>query len=1053
MSMRYNNYHRHSHRSNVFTPDTHIRNEDYAKRAVELGHTTLFSTEHGYGGSIFEIVELANKYKLKPIFAIEGYIVTDASQKDNKNYHIVIIPKSDKARRRLNLINSRANMEGYYYKPRIFLQDLLDSDPNDFYITNACCGGILRDKEGFESIFIPLYNHFKNNMLLETQTHLSESQMNVNKRAIALSEQLGLKLIHANDSHYIYPEQAKDRLEMLKGKGVNYGEEDAYILDYPNYDTIVERYKKQGILNDEEIREALETTLIFDNIEENISIDKTIKMPNIYKDLNIDERIELLKKKVAEGYSRFKIEENITSKEELLYIKAIREEFQVIEDTKEIHTMDYFLLNERVVDIARNKYNGYLTSTSRGSGGAFLINKTLGLTQLDRVRGDIPLYYERFMSTARLLGDNPPHTSSMPDLDFNLLNPEPFIRATKDLLGEHGCYWMYAPGTMQEGEAFRNVCRSKGLKFDEYNEVAKDLNKYRDDDYWKPIIEEAEKFNGVIISNSQHPCSNILLSGDLREELGVIKVGEAFCCPITSSEAEDWHYLKNDYLTVESIKLTKETYDMLGKPVDTLYQLRHKLDDKVWDIYAKGLTCAINQFDSLWATSMSKQYKPKNIKEVSLFNGAIRPNFNDYRDSFMSRDDSFTNGNEFLDKLFENTDKYCLYQENLMAYFEALGIKPSESIGLIKKISKKRIKPEHFNALVETLKEGWLRQIGNLNDFDETWEKIQTFMSYGYNTPHSLAMAYDSLYNAYLKGHHSLEFYSVALENYRNDRERTDRLTEELKYFGIGIKPIKFRYSRKDYFPDKETNSIYKGLASIKYLNETIGEELYALRGNVYPNFVVLLDDIMAKTSVNSRQLDILIKLHFFDEFGKAKKLLNIVEIYNALNGKKQFKKDNLPLGLTVEQIREYANKETEKIFKEVDTTSLIVDLVKDLKDEELSMQEIFEAELEYVGYVSYTDKTFNEKVCVVTNIEENKWGTIFTTLYNINSGKSTKLKTDKRHFNSKPLSKYELIYIVDIAEKPKKRKIDGKWVELDEKEYILSSYGKVVENDEGFTD
>ena len=93
MEKRYNNYHKHSHKSNIFTPDTHIKNINYAKRAIELGHTTLFSTEHGYGGDIFEIVNLANEYNLKPIFGVEGYIVANSYDKDKSNYHIVIIPK------------------------------------------------------------------------------------------------------------------------------------------------------------------------------------------------------------------------------------------------------------------------------------------------------------------------------------------------------------------------------------------------------------------------------------------------------------------------------------------------------------------------------------------------------------------------------------------------------------------------------------------------------------------------------------------------------------------------------------------------------------------------------------------------------------------------------------------------------------------------------------------------------------------------------------------------------------------------------------------------
>lgn len=1038
---RYNEYHKHSHRSNIYTPDSHVKNEDYAKRAVELGHTTLFSTEHGYGGSIFEMVTLGNKYNLNPIYAMEGYIVADANTKDNGNYHIMIIPRNNEARKKLNLASSRANMFGYYYKPRLFLEDLLKFNKDDFYLTTACCGGLLKNKDSFDDIFLPLYEHFKENILLEVQTHNVDSQKRINERALKLSEMLGLKIIHANDSHYIYPEDAKDRLVMLEGKGITYGEEDRYILDYPDYDTILERYEQQGVLTREQAEESLNNTLIFDNIK-NIEIDKLIKMPNIYKDLSVEGRVLKLKQIITRNFRRIAIEENIFGEELNRYAEALNEEMKIIEETKEIHSMDYFLFNERMVNKAVNEYGGYLTPTGRGSGGSFLTNKMLGLTQLDRMRSEIPLYPERFMSSARLLGDNPPYTSSLPDFDFNVISDEPFVRASRDLLGRHGCYPFTAYGTMGESEAFRNTCRAKNLDYNTYNEVAKDLDKYREDEYWKPIIEESNKFNGVIISASIHPCAYLLLDKDLREELGVIKIGDAYCCPITSIEADDWHYLKNDYLKVESIALAKKAFDLAEVPIPSIYKFKTMLDDKVWDIYAKGITCTINQYDSDWATNMSKKYKPCSVKEVAMFNGAIRPNFNDYRDGFMAREE-FTNGNEFLDKLFEPTDKYILYQENLMQFFEALGIKPSESIGLIKKISKKKIKPEMFDALTERLKEGWLKAIGNMEDFDETWEKIQTFMSYGYNTPHSLAMCYDSLYEAYPKAHYPLAYYTVALDMYRDDERRTKILTKELDYFGIKLKNPRFRYSKSEYMMDKESNSIYKGISSYKYLNEIVGEELYILKDKRYNNFMELLVDLQG-TSINSRQLDILIRLDFFQEFGGSKKLLKEVEIFNSLYGKKVLNLTKLPLGLSLDEIRPFVGKLTEKQVREIDIENLMNYCESKLKNEDLSLKDKFEAMLEYQGYISYKDESWNENVYVITGFKTNKYGTTFVSIYNLKRGVSLDIKVYKKTLSQNPIDEYDVIYAV-IKDKNKIRKDKDGWITLDETEKILESYRKVV--------
>ena len=175
-----------------------------------------------------------------------------------------------------------------------------------------------------------------------------------------------LKLIAANDSHYIYPEQANDRLEYLKGKGVNYGEEDNFILDYPDYNTMLERFKEQGILTDKMAREAIENTKIFLECED-IYLDKEIKMPSIYPDLSPEERIAELKQHINSELRKIYKEEHIKGEKRAEYNKGIQEEMQVIEDTISINTADYFLFNEANTKLAVEKYGGILTRTGRGS--------------------------------------------------------------------------------------------------------------------------------------------------------------------------------------------------------------------------------------------------------------------------------------------------------------------------------------------------------------------------------------------------------------------------------------------------------------------------------------------------------------------------------------------------------------------------------------------------------------------------------------------------------------------------------------------------------------
>ena len=109
--------------------------------------------------------------------------------------------------KKVNLIVSKANIEGFYYKPRFFIEDLLKLNPNEVYITTACVAGILKDEDSIKNIFIPLMQHFGKNLFLEVQNHCEETQITTNKKCLLLSKKFNLKLIAANDSHYIYPEQ------------------------------------------------------------------------------------------------------------------------------------------------------------------------------------------------------------------------------------------------------------------------------------------------------------------------------------------------------------------------------------------------------------------------------------------------------------------------------------------------------------------------------------------------------------------------------------------------------------------------------------------------------------------------------------------------------------------------------------------------------------------------------------------------------------------------------------------------------------------------------
>ena len=1014
--MRYNNYHKHDHVSNIFSPDTNTKQEEYILKALEYGHTSYFTTNHGSFGDIFEARTLCNKYGIKCIAGIEGYIVPDALEKDKRNYHIIVIPKTDEARKKMNYVSSMANINGFYYKPRFFMKDLLALNRDDVYITTACVAGLLRDEDSIEKIFKPLFKHFGTNVMLEVQTHQDPKQIEVNKRAIYFSDKYGLSLIAANDSHYIDESGKQERLELLKGKHINYGSEDDFILDYPTAETMIERFKKQNVLSEKQINDAINNTLIFDDCEE-IKLDYSIKMPTIYPNLTPNQRVKLLKKEINKRFKIIRRDEHISDEDFKQYKDGIRYEMKIIEDTNdEVHTADYFLFNEKNVDLAVNKYGGVLTRGGRGSCGSFYINKILGMTQLDRFKINLPLFPDRFASTARLLENR-----SLPDIDFNVKEQEPFVKASRELLGEHGCYPMYAPGTMQISEAFRNVCRSKGMDFDEFNEIAKNLEAYENNEKWESIIEEAKKYVGTIVSGSVHPCAHILSDKNLLYEYGVTRLGENLCVLITSSEADEYKVLKNDYLIVKVWKLIDETFKEIGKPIIPANQLLDSIknDKRIWDLFKNGITCTLNQVDSDNGSQQAKRYKISSFEDGAHIAAAIRPSFDSWREQFLNRE-KYTTGSIQLDDVLKDTHGYILFQESLMQYFNWLGVTPAESIGLIKKISKKKIKPEDFANLEERLRKQWIINTGSENMFDETWSMIQSCMAYGFCSAHAAAVSLDMCYGAYLKVNYPLEYYSVCFNNYADDQVRTNKLKKELDYFHIKLSDIKFRHSTSKYSYNKENNTIYKGMSSIKYIGDNVGEDLYALKDNQYGDFIDLLVDIK-NTSVNSKQLDILIKLNFFSEFGEINVLLSQVEYFDKIYGKKQFKINKLDeLGLPKDIVKRHCKKQTEKIWKEFNSIELLKDIVRHVEYKQTSVLDILKYQNELYGYVSYVEPLINKRLYYVSNINSTKYLTTIS-LYEIYSGKTRQVKMWTSQFSKQRFEQGQILYIISLDKKNKK--------------------------------
>lgn len=928
----------------------------------------------------------------------------------------------------------------------------LNNNSHSFIVNGAivhnCMAGILSDDRAIKEIFMPLYEHFKDSMLLEVQSHKHPKQIEINQIALRLHQQLRLRLIAATDSHYVNEAGRLRRLELLKGKGITYGDEDTFILDVPDGDTLLQRFIDQGVLTESKAREAIENTNILRECED-LDINTDIKMPTIYPELTPKERLAELKKLVAKKFKEIMVEEGRSQEEIEERKKSLQYEMKIIEDTnEEVHSADYLLFNSKMVDIAVNKYHGVLTRGGRGSCASFYMNRVLGISQIDRHDVNLPIFPDRFASTARLL-----EAKSMPDIDFNVADQEPFVRACRDLLGEHQVYAMYAPGTMQLSEAFRNVCRSHKLQHDEYNEVGKNIEQYENNPKWKPLIDEAKQYVGCIISGSIHPCAYLLDTDDIRYEYGITKLGDHYCVLLTSYEADQFRHLKNDLLFVTVWKLISETFELAGEPIMPARELLAKIkdDDKVWKLIADGICCTLNQIDSDNGTAQAKRYGIKSFEDGALIAAAIRPSFDSWREQFLNHEE-YSTGSEELDNVLTSGSVrgYVLFQENLLQYFNWLGVSPAEGITLIKKIAKKKIKPDDFKNLEGRLKENWKKNTGSYDNFDHTWKMIQSCMSYGFASPHAAATSLDMCYGAWLKVHRTLPYYTTCFNHYSGDQAKTTKLTKELDYFGVKLEGVKFRKSRGKYSFNKETNSIIKGISSIKYISDQIAEELYALKDSEYPHFAYLLKDIDEKTSVDSRQREILTRINYFSEFGKNAKLLKIIDLYDNIGKRKTLKRTDLDkFNIPEEVAQKYAGTITEKQFKDLDNIGMIIELSKNIEDKSIPIRLQIQSEIETLGAANFCSSEINERYWII--IEYKTYGSNSTrpyvTVRNLNNGEEIKTKvTSSKQYQSSPFGLYSVLRIDAFAERPKKRNVNGQWVDDPvEKELIISSYETIV--------
>ena len=881
--------------------------EDYAKRAVELGHSILSSCEHGWQGRYIECYDLAKQYGLKFLFAAEAYWVWDRHEEDRSNCHIWIGAKNENGREWINEVLSQANEDGFYYQPRLD-EELLDLLPaGDVWITTACVAGwkyLGEEEERLKALWKKLYDKHGDNFMFEVQYHPSERQKELNRYILNLRKEIPAPIIMGCDSHYIEANGAELRSDFLLSKEDRkaYDDEEEWFMDYPDGDTAVRRFREQGVLTEAEITEAIDRTNCFLEVEEYECdiFDDSLKLFSLHPDWTQEQKDAEYLRLVDEGWQDYKAEvaPDLLSK----YEKEIKSETDTV---VECHMADYFIDNYHVIRRGK-ELGGHLTNTGRGSAVSFFTNKLLGFTEIDRIAAKVKMYPERFMTATRIL-----ETHSLPDIDFNVAEQDIFAEGQAQVCGRDHAVQMLAYGTQKASAAWKMFAKSQNIDFATANEVSAQIKRYENklhtvDEEEKDTIDimdyidkrfhdvylRSTEYQGIITSWSPAPCAFLLYQGSIRRKIGLVKIKDRICCAMDGHWAEKNHFLKNDLLRVAVVDLINKGYTRAGLKVPTVNELLAMCpsEDPVWDIYRKGCTLGINQVEQPGTASRVGVYAPTNISELCAFIAAIRPGFKSMYKIFESRQDFSYDVKPFDDLLRteELPQSFCLYQEQQMAVLNYAGFPMSECYAAIKNIAKKR--KEKVLAYHERFINAFSKRLveqENINKTDaaekakNVWKIIEDAAQYAFNSSHSYSVSLDSLYGAWLKQHHPLAFYETFMRimDEKGDKDKLAAAKDEAEsYFNIKFPPFKFGQDNRKVTADEENNAISNALTSIKGFNKAAAVALYEL-GQEPPKYLSDVLLALRPKSIMKSTTEPLAQISYFSSYGNDREVLNIISL------------------------------------------------------------------------------------------------------------------------------------------------------------------------------
>lgn len=979
---------------------------------------------------------------MKYIHAVEAYLTATLDEKVRDNYHCVLLAKNYEGFLELNgLVSNSFNRKDnhFYYAPRITFDELFSTSDN-ILVTTACVGGVFgKGDEAVQRAFLDFMVRNKHRCFFEIGHHIDPKQVAYNQKMFELSQQTGIPLIAGTDTHVLNEEHEKGRSILQMSKNIQFDGEERWDLKFKSYEELVNAYRKQGSLPEAVYMQAIENTNVMADMVEEFELDRGTKYPHIYE--NPD---ETFRAKVDAAVHTHPYALQYHGEGELKQV--VDEEFKVYQATQSI---DFMLLQTYLREW--EKENGIQCGYGRGSVSGSMIAYLLGITQMDSMR--FGLNFFRFMNPSRV-------TNADIDTDYSGKDRDTikqFLLRDKMNLPSIRSAEIITFNTIAMKGAIRDVCRAlyKDSKEVNYLQVANEICKeveLREDAIrrkYPEVFKYVDIVNGTIVSIGTHPSGVLISDLPIEQTVGLCSIATSDypVSMINMKELDDLMYVKLDILGLDNIGVINETCKMLG--IERLTPDNTDMDDmNVWKSIRDNTTLIFQ-----WESNSAQQYLKKfmsddtlekarsripnfsMLKWMSFGNGLLRPACASFRDS-VADGEFYDNGFDALNEFLSPEAGRIAMQETIMQFLvKFCGYSDAESDNVRRAIAKKKgtekllpeieerfiaFCPEHYNITKERCEEvikPFLQIILDASAYGFSWNHSDAYSSIGYIC-------------GYLRYYHPLEFLTAALNIFGDNMDKTADITSYATRVGIKVTLPKWGLSRGEYFFDRDKRIIAKGLTSIKYMSAGLADELYNLaKKKNYTSFMELLADLDKETSINSRQLDILVKLDFFSDFGNQRELLRMVDLFSTTFKKgeaKQVKKSEIDGTPLEEIVKKYAIGVTKsggsaKSYTLLDVGSILREaesVIKSFGLEDLSdilkVRNFYDV-MGYIGYVSGKDEDRRKLyVTEVKPLHRKKDGKLFgysVFTKSIGSGKESRFTVFCRVFDKDPIKEGDIIY------------------------------------------